>query len=103
MSVGEAAGLQAPGPVERGGHAGRHLRREHVLDERGLLDDLEDRIDLEVRVGLITQPSSRVVSTRPFCRTDRAGPVMRSTTGSGSVWLATPADASTPTMTRARA
>jgi hypothetical protein len=29
--------------------------------------------------------------------TERAGPVILSTTGSGSVWLATPADASTPT------
>ena len=101
--MGEGAALDPARPVERGSHARRHLGREHVLDERGLLDDLEDRIDLEVRVGLITQPSSRVVSTRPFCRTERAGPVMRSTTGSGSVWLATPADASTPTMTRARA
>jgi hypothetical protein len=45
----------------------------------------------------------RVVRTLPFCMTDRAGPVMRRTTGSGSVWLATPAEASTPTMTRAEA
>ena len=39
----------------------------------------------------------------PFCMTDRAGPVMRRTTGSGSVWLCTPAAASTPTMTLATA
>jgi len=35
--------------------------------------------------------------------TERAGPVIRSTTGSGSVWLATPVEASTPTIPRAGA
>jgi hypothetical protein len=49
------------------------------------------------------QPSMRVVSTLPFCITERAGPVIRITTGSGSVWLLTPAEASTPTITRAEA
>ena len=47
------------------------------------------------------QPWILVVSSLPFWSTERAGPVMRSTTGSGSVWLFTPAAASTPTMTLA--
>ena len=38
----------------------------------------------------------RVVSTFPFCMTDRAGPVILSTTGNGSVWLATPESECSP-------
>ena len=43
------------------------------------------------------------VKTRPLSAIGRAGPVMRSTTGSGSACDETPALASTPTITRADA
>ena len=56
-----------------------------------------------VAAPLTMQPVIFVVSNLPFLTTERAGPVMRNTTGSGSLWLATPTEASTPTMTFAGA
>ena len=51
-SVGEGAALDGARPVERGGHARRHLAREQVLDEGCLLDDLHDRADFGLGAGL---------------------------------------------------